>query len=753
MKKLLLIMFVSILGIGLNAQMLNDFDANQNVPFEGWPNWQAIVANPSATGINTSANVAQWQRTGETWAHCAGYPATPLDFSVNNTFKLKAYSPIVCNVLFKLESINGTASPVEVMDTINSANEWVELSYNFSFAQSGVYDKMVIFFDFSSNNDTVYYFDDVELVPGAVVLQQINLPVDFEAPNVDYTLTDFGGNATVLGVDPIDPLNTVAITTKGLGAETWAGTTVGTPSGFSSPIAFSNIDTKMTLKVYSPAAGIPVRLKVEDHTNNQISVETETLTTAANAWEIIEFDFANEAPGTATLDLANTYDMASVFFDFGTTGNDDVFYWDNLEFPQTLLDQIDLPVDFESTTTDYTVIDFGGTATQLLADPENSANTVAMTTKNVGSETWAGVTVGTEAGFASVINFTETDTKLSMRLYSPAVGIPILFKLEEHANSANSVETLMSTTVANAWETIEFDFANENPGTNPLDLTLNYDKAVLFFDFDNSGNGEIYYWDDIQFLGTVLQQIDLPVTFEDSNVDYTFENWGGNETVLGVDPVDANNTVAISTDGVETWSGTTVGNVNGLATPIPFTETETKLHLRVYSPAAGIPVLLKVEDHTDGSISCETLGATTLANEWETLVFDLTNESPGTPALDVSNTYDKIALFFNFGNSNSGDVFYWDDVYFGDVALVPELSKTTISLYPVPANNSITVEGLESAREIKIYNILGEQVYQSVLQGNNKVKIDISGFNTGVYILSVMNKDMQTETLRFTKND
>jgi hypothetical protein len=503
MKKILLIVFAAVLGLSTNAQMLNDFDSNQNVPFEGWPNWPGIVANPDPTGINTSANCAEWQRTGETWAHAAGMPASPLDFSVNNTIRLKVWSPIVCEVLFKIEDLSGAVNPMEIMDTVEVPNEWVQLEWNFSAAPSNVYNKLVIFFDFASNNDTVYYFDDLELVPGQIILGQIDLPIDFEATNVDYTLTDFGDAVTVLGADPVLATNTVAITTKPVGAQTWAGTTMSTPNGFANPIAFSTIDTKMSVKVYSPAAGIPVRLKVEDHLDNTHTCETQMATTVANAWETIEFDFANPFTGTPALDFSYVYDMASIFFDFDNVGAGDVFYWDDVQFLATVLSQIDLPITFEDPTVDYFMIPFGGTEVELHDDPVAASNTVAKLTKAVGAETWAGITTSTEAGFASAVPFSATDTKMSMKVYSPAVGIPILFKLEDHNDNNISVENEMLTTVANAWETIIFDMANEVPGTNPLDLSLNYDKAVIFFDFGSVGTGDVFYFDDIAFESTM----------------------------------------------------------------------------------------------------------------------------------------------------------------------------------------------------------------------------------------------------------
>jgi hypothetical protein len=87
--------------------------------------------------------------------------------------------------------------------------------------------------------------------------------------------------------------------------------------------------------------------------------------------------------------------------------------------------------------------------------------------------------------------------------------------------------------------------------------------------------------------------------------------------------------------------------------------------VRVWSPTAGIPVLLKVEDKTNGAVSVETLATTTTANAWETLTFDFSNEAAGTPALNLGATYDKASIFFNFGTSGDGSTYLWDDVAFG----------------------------------------------------------------------------------------
>ncbi|MFZ1240840.1 MAG: hypothetical protein WAV66_16060, partial [Anaerolineae bacterium] len=122
-------------------------------------------------------------------------------------------------------------------------------------------------------------------------------PITFDDPAITYTLTDFGGTSSSVVLDPAGGANKVAKIIKTLAAELWAGTTISTGPNFSVPqIPFSATDTIMTMRVWAPAAGIPIRLKVEDAADPTKSCETEAVTTVANAWETLTFNFANQAP-------------------------------------------------------------------------------------------------------------------------------------------------------------------------------------------------------------------------------------------------------------------------------------------------------------------------------------------------------------------------------------------------------------------------------------------------------------------------
>ena len=298
--------------------------------------------------------------------------------------------------------------------------------------------------------DNVYLYDENGGSTGGA---QVELPITFDDPAVDYELTDFGGTASTLVADPTDASNTVAETVKGASAEGWAGTTMSGDDGLASPIPFTASATTMTVRVYSPDAGIPVRLKVEDATDPTRSVETEATTTVADAWETLTFDFSNEAAGTAALDLSYTYDKASVFFNFGTDGataGEKTYLWDDVEFAggSTGGAQVELPITFDDPAVDYGLTDFGGTASTLVADPTDASNTVAETVKSGSAETWGGTTVGGDDGLASPIPFTASATTMTVRVYSPDAGIPVRLKVEDATDPTRSVETEATTTVA-----------------------------------------------------------------------------------------------------------------------------------------------------------------------------------------------------------------------------------------------------------------------------------------------------------------
>jgi hypothetical protein len=149
---------------GVGSVTFTDFDGGST----------SIITNPDASGINTSSYVAEHVRNEvQTWAGTYMTLDSALDFTTNNTFNIKVYSPNVgIPVLFKLENPDASQSTELSLDT-SVANEWEELSYNFDGATTGLYTKIVIIFNNGVMGDgsanSTYYFDDIEFVEGSTM--------------------------------------------------------------------------------------------------------------------------------------------------------------------------------------------------------------------------------------------------------------------------------------------------------------------------------------------------------------------------------------------------------------------------------------------------------------------------------------------------------------------------------------------------------------------------------------------------------
>ena len=499
---------------------------------------------------------------GTTISTASGF-ASAIPFTANDTLMtVKVWSAAAGKtVRLKVEDASNGAINCETDAVTTVAGGWDTLTFNFAspagapLNTANTYNMASIFFDFNTAGaQDTFYFDDVMFVTSPPpALSQIDLPVTFDDTTVDYTMTDFGGNASLLMTDPTSATNKVMRVIKTTGAQTWAGTTIGTASGFATAIPFTAIDQKMTVRVWSAAAGTPVRLKVEDATAPTITCETEALTVTAGGWDTLTFDFGSPATGTAALNIANTYDKASIFMDFGTAGAQDTFYFDDVMFvtsPPPTLSQIDLPVTFDDTTVDYTMTDFGGNASLLMTDPTSATNKVMRVIKTAGAQTWAGTSICTPIGMASSVPFTSTDTRISVRVWSPYAGIPIRLKVENASNSLQTCETEDTTTVI-GWNNLMFDFNNPASGTAALNTAFTFNMASIFFDFNTAGALDTFYFDDVMFEPGISSIDEIVETKLSVYPNPTSNQWlvsSPNQDILRIEVYDLKGTLIITSN-------------------------------------------------------------------------------------------------------------------------------------------------------------------------------------------------------------
>lgn len=340
MKKLILLLLLFKFSIGKTQSLPIDFEtAVGTADFKDFDGGTAsVIDNPQPNGINTSKKVAQIVRNGGAiWAGSKIKLSQNLNFSTASILSMKVFTtaPVGTVVKFKLEGAGATERDVKT----TVANQWEILTWDFT-GEPAKFNEIVFMFDFGNVGNgsatSTFLFDEVEQVFGGT---QLDLPVDFEGANVNYTMSDFGGNVSNLEKDPENPANRVIKVVKTAQAATWAGTTIGTPAGFATYIPLTLTASKMNVRVWSPAAGTPIRLKVEDDEDPTHTCETETKTTVAGGWETLEFNFLNQAPGTELLSVGLSmgwkYNMASIFFNFGTEGaaaGEKTYFFDDVKF-------------------------------------------------------------------------------------------------------------------------------------------------------------------------------------------------------------------------------------------------------------------------------------------------------------------------------------------------------------------------------------------------------------------------------------
>ena len=480
----------------------------------------------------------------------------------------------------------------------------------------------------------------------------IYLPVSFDNPGLDYRLVDFGGNWSSIIEDPTDETNMVVETFRDGGAQVWAGTTIGEPTGLGEPIPFSDGYSTMSLRVYSPEAGIPILLKLEVWDNAGAFTEVIANTTVANEWETINFDFSLDP----NFNAAVAYNKPVVFFNFGVSGADAgemTFMWDDLQFIYPIPAYI--YNDFDANQNN----EFSGdpSVPTIVTNPDPSGlNTSDNCMEYLKSEAdWAFVYTELD----ELINF-ENGTNFQLKVHSDTM-CAVTLKLENRYANWISTERTAMITDTSKWVLLNFDFSGAPSET--------YSKIVIFFGFAET-MGYTFYFDDVE--GPVY---DTPKLVLEENVQDNFEDDGWStlnnwifqdpnmdplQTIADVD--DPNNTTAdYNRSGSFEWTNAQVELDHRLDL-----SARNKFELDVYFPSANdyttmpAQAAIKLQNslYTENAwwTQTEIVIPVTVFDEWTTLLFDFEAVS------DVTD-YDKIVVQLGGEGHWVPAQFYFDDLY------------------------------------------------------------------------------------------
>lgn len=350
-------------------------------------------------------------------------------------------------------------------------------------------------------------------ITGAV--NAVTLPITFEDVTVNYAVSGFGASdfgpipAVVIENPDALKINTSAkmlSVNKTVDAQVWAGASIP----LEGPIDFSNGST-ISLKVWSPRAGTPILLKIEDSNsekdengNPKIFVEIQVNSTLVNTWEELTFDLSSNAD----FSTSNSYDTVIVFPDFGTVGKGEFFYFDDIKLAAgggggNVSGQIS--DDFDANRNIGTWYGDACGMNDAFSNPFktgiNTSNTVLEYNDDGGQ--YANV------GFDVDPNFDLTvDNTFSLKIYVPSSGITgnqsnqISLKLQDgSAGEPWAQQTEIIKPIAlDQWQTVTFDFATDVTAgaADPLSRT-DFNRVVLQVNGEGNSDKVIAYIDDFNY--------------------------------------------------------------------------------------------------------------------------------------------------------------------------------------------------------------------------------------------------------------
>ncbi|MDC6352427.1 hypothetical protein PP178_12775 [Zeaxanthinibacter sp. PT1] len=541
------------------------------------------------------------------------------------------------------------------------------------YAEAGTYPVRVVARGASAT--TVEVTEDVEITGAA---NPISLPITFDDPAVNYAFGTFNGASFEVVENPdlsganTEPSKVGAITNSGVNWE-------GGAFNLGTPVDFSGDNKTISMKFWSTVA-VPVLLKFEGGVNDERQNEV-TATHGGTGWEVLTFDFANDAvksfiDGTQGVGEpfvpTGQYATMVIFIDGpGTTAG--TFYIDDIEQEAPAMTALEIPINFDDPMVDYAFGTFNGASYEVVDNPDLSGTN--MIASKVGAITNSGVNwEGGAFNLGNPIDFSGEDKMITINFWSN-VPVPVLLKFEGGVNGERENE-VVATHGGTGWEVLRFNFATDATKSfidgsqgvgEPFVPTGQYSTVVIFVDGPGTTAGTFYMDDITQIIPS--EPLGLPISFDSELVNYDFGTFNGasyevvdNPDLSGANAV-ASKVGAITNAGVN-WEG---GAFN-LDTPVDFSGSNKTISILFWANTP-VPVLLKFEGGINGERENEVT-ANHSGTGWEVLTFDFANDAVksfidgnqgvGEPFVPTGQ-YGTMVIFVD-GPGTTAGTFYMDDI-------------------------------------------------------------------------------------------
>ncbi len=494
-KSLLFFTLFTGLNIALIGQTVLDYETDENsLIFQYFGSslggsLTATIDNPNASGINTSAKVAEFKKPAgaETWAGGFANPAPAMAIDATNGGQvcIKVHFDHIGNLALKLEQPSEGENWITTLANTKTG-EWEELCFDLAAnsiedsnlpATGRTFGQMVLFFDFGISPDVeqTYYMDDITytgVVGEGGGTSNVSFAVDMNAYMGEFVQVYVSGSLNGWAGDA-NPLKDED------GDGVWSGII---------PLDNGTYEYKFTLDNWAVqeqfAGGEDCTLTTGEFTNRLIEVNGDA--EVCFAWNTC--DACGEG-GEST---------CSTIYDFET----------------------------EETSTNFQL--FGssleGSLTAIIDNPNasgvNTSSKVVEYIKPAGAQTWAGA-------FANPAPITAIDAtnggQVCVKVHFDHIG-NLAFKLEQSSTGGEDWITTVANTKIGEWEELCFDLnaASIEGGNAPATGHI-YAQMVLFFDFGVAGGDSdvTYYFDDIDFCSSGVTVPDQEITFSVDMSNYS----------------------------------------------------------------------------------------------------------------------------------------------------------------------------------------------------------------------------------------
>ena len=425
-----------------------------------------------------------------------------------------------------------------------------------------------------------------------------------------------------------------------------------------------------------------------------------------------------------------------------------------LFFPFSVFSQI-LWDNFEDTRIGYYEFVHGGMTTRFEnpnpASQVNNSSLCAQYVRNPG-ETYDVIVIVANGPFSDLTDYLNGSKKMTVDVFSPAVGIPLQITLEDSAiagatnypDGRHSIYTA-TTSVANEWETIEFTFDSRPDNTVP---DANVTSLILLFDIGNNTN-DTYYFDNL-YGPEFNNQCDAVIV--DPSVN--FADWDCNWN-LRICP---SATPCASYDYISGWLNQTYNpdpsTINSSKYSAEYTRNPDQMgedvliayfsngsldlsvnkyfNFKLYGPPR--PIYVSFQDAGSNEIYAFN-SVLSSNNQWQQFTVDLSSVS--------NQNIDRFVLFLDQSVVN-WDTYYLDDFHLSDIPLETQFLEFSdnLKIFPQPAKNVVNISSVNSISSVSVLDITGKSISNTSFSKNkNNVTIDISTLDAGVYLVSVVLND------------